>query len=317
MIATASRRSLLGGIALPALLPAAAALARTAAPATPAPAVARLRLGRVTVTFLSDGFIDAPAAWFTGAPPAELARLVAPRSGPDGLRLNITAWLVDDGERLTLIDGGTGGAGGPTTGRLLEALRAVGVAPGDVDLVAVTHTHFDHIAGLFAGQAAAFPNAELLAPRADIAHFTDPARRAAAPDVLQSSFAATARLVAAYPRLQRIDGERAITPRISSVNLSGHTPGHTGFRVGDGGQSLMIVGDALVDPALHPRRDDLGIAFEADPAAARAMRAALFPRASAEGALLAATHMPFPGLGRIERDGGGLRWAPADFPLAA
>jgi hypothetical protein len=32
------------------------------------------------------------------------------------------------------------------------------------------------------------------------------------------------------------------------------------------------------------------------------------------GALLAATHMPFPGLGRIVPDGGGrLRWLPAEW----
>lgn len=121
--------------------------------------------------------------------------------------------------------------------------------------------------------------------------------------------------VAAYPRLQRIDGDRALTPFVSTVDLAGHTPGHTGFRVADGGQTLLIVGDALFDPSLHPGRDDLGIVFEPDPAAARAMRARLFPRAAEERAQLAATHMPFPGLGRIERDGGALRWAPADFPV--
>jgi glyoxylase-like metal-dependent hydrolase (beta-lactamase superfamily II) len=156
----------------------------------------------------------------------------------------------------------------------------------------------------------------VLIGRADIAHFTNPAKAAAAPDFLRSSFDLTARIAAVTPRLQAIDGERALTPFVSNVDLAGHTPGHTGYRISDGGQSLLIVGDALFDPALHPARDDLGIVFEADPAAARAMRARLFPRAAEEGALLAATHMPFPGLGRIGREGGRLTWQPADFPLA-
>jgi hypothetical protein len=43
------------------------------------------------------------------------------------------------------------------------------------------------------------------------------------------------------------------------------------------------------------------------------MRARFFPRAAEEGALLAATHMPFPGLGRIVSDGGRLRWLAADW----
>ena len=75
----------------------------------------------------------------------------------------------------------------------------------------------------------------------------------------------------------------------------------------------MLVADALFDPSLHPGRTDLGIVFESDPAAATAMRARLFPQAAEERALLAATHMPFPGMGRIGRDGGKLTWVPADW----
>jgi len=45
------------------------------------------------------------------------------------------------------------------------------------------------------------------------------------------------------------------------------------------------------------------------------MRQRLVPRAAEERALLAATHMPFPGFGRIVRDNGALRWAPADWEL--
>jgi hypothetical protein len=45
------------------------------------------------------------------------------------------------------------------------------------------------------------------------------------------------------------------------------------------------------------------------------MRARLFPQAEAERALLAATHMPFPGFGRIIREDGQPRWAAADWEL--
>jgi glyoxylase-like metal-dependent hydrolase (beta-lactamase superfamily II) len=102
--------------------------------------------------------------------------------------------------------------------------------------------------------------------------------------------------------LQPFDGETALTRVISTVDLSGHTPGHSGFRIADDGESLLIVGDALFHPALHPARTDVGIAFETDPAAAAKMRRRLFPLAAQEHALLAATHMPFPGFGRIVRD---------------
>ena len=52
-------------------------------------------------------------------------------------------------------------------------------------------------------------------------------------------------------RLQAIDGEREIVPGISIVDLTGHTPGHIGVRVEDGGQSLIKVSD-MIFPVVHP-----------------------------------------------------------------
>ena len=76
-----------------------------------------------------------------------------------------------------------------------------------------------------------------------------------------------------------------------------------------------MVSDMLFHPALHPARSDIGFVFEQDPAAARAMRARFFPRAAEEKALIAATHMPFPGLGRIVSEDGRLRWTAAEWAM--
>lgn len=281
------------------------------------PSVAYRKIGAVQVTALSDGFNDVPFGVFTGAPQSEIEGAFAARFArrPNGMhRLGMTVWLVDDGERLVLIDTGYAG-GAPTTGRLPAVLAAIGVRPDDIDAVLITHMHVDHISGLVADGRPVFPNAEVFIHRADVAYFTDPARASAAPAILKSSFAAAERVSTSIRRLQRFDGERTLTRAISAVDLRGHTPGHTGYRIADGGESLLIVGDALFHPAIHPQRTDIGIAFEPEPAAAAAMRARLFPQAAEERALLAATHMPFPGMGRIERESGQLRWAPADWEL--
>ena len=72
----------------------------------------------------------------------------------------------------------------------------------------------------------------------------------------------------------------------------------------------------LFHPGLHPGHAGIGILFEQDRAAAAALRARFFDQAAAEGAL-AATHMPFPGVGRIVRSATGLSWLLADFDDAA
>lgn len=280
---------------------------------------ATVRIGRFTVHVLTDGHVDLPYGFFTGQSADETAaQAVAAhvnRSG-DTLRLGFAQYLIDDGSRLVLVDTGPAGGIGEHTGKLPRALASLGVEPGDIDAVILTHTHFDHISGAIVGGRAVYDNAEVYVDRRDIAYFTDPAARSAAPDFLISSFDTTAELVRLYPRLQQIEGNVDIMPGLSTVDLTGHTPGHIGCRIEDDGQSMLIVSDMLFDPLLHPKRADVGFVFEQDPAAANAMRARFFPMAAEEGGLIAATHMPFPGLGRIGRDGGELTWVPENWAYA-
>ncbi|MEL6283696.1 MAG: MBL fold metallo-hydrolase [Pseudomonadota bacterium] len=276
---------------------------------------AQIRLGRFTVTFLNDGYNDVPIGAFQGRPVEELTAMVDRQfevRAEQTVRISFNQYLIDDGERKILVDAGTGGGFGET-GALPKGLAAIGLGPADIDAVIATHLHFDHITGLVRGGEKVFANAEVYADRRDVKHFTDPAKAAAAPDLLKSSFAAANELARLYPKLQQIEGAEQIVRGVSTVDLSGHTPGHIGVRIEDDGQSLLLVGDMLFHPALHPAAEDVTIAFEADPAAARAMREAFFPRAAEEGALIAATHIAFPGLGRIVKDRGELRWATADW----
>jgi glyoxylase-like metal-dependent hydrolase (beta-lactamase superfamily II) len=314
-----TRRSLTRGLmslpligAAPALMPA-HAHARADAPAAVVP-LAQVALGRFTVSFLTDGHAEMPFEYFTGVAPEAVGEAAAAGfAARDGaLRLAFTQYLIDDGERLILVDAGPDGLVGQS-GRLRSGLAALGVAPEEIDAVIVTHAHVDHMAGLISGGRRVFPNAAVHLDRRDIRHFTDPARRSAAPGFLHSSFDATADLIRLYPDLERIEGAREILPGITTVDLSGHTPGQIGVRIEDGGQSLILASDVLFHPSVHPARADIGFVFEQDPAAALAMRERFFADAEAEGALIAATHMPFPGLGRIAREGGSRRWVPADW----
>jgi glyoxylase-like metal-dependent hydrolase (beta-lactamase superfamily II) len=297
--------SLIGGALSPAL---------ASAPVGVTP-LAQIRLGRFTVTALTDGYADMPYNYFPGRTAAEVEQAAAAQftARPSGVRFLFNQYLIEDGERRILIDAGAAGSIGQT-GNLPQALGAVGLQRDQIDAVIVTHMHQDHMGGLIAGGVNNYPKAELYIDRRDVRHWTDPAKRSGAPDYLQTSFKMADEVVRLYPKLQAIDGEREIVRGVSIVDLTGHTPGHIGVRIEDDGKSLIMVSD-MIFPVVHPAATDVFFLFEQDQAAAKAMRDSFFPRAAAEGALIAATHMPFPGLGRVVADREQMRWQVADWAL--
>jgi glyoxylase-like metal-dependent hydrolase (beta-lactamase superfamily II) len=139
----------------------------------PQPGFYRFKLGAIEITVVSDGTLAFPAETLWGDRAGDARGLLTstfqtPR--PVGLQINTI--LVDTGDKLVLIDAGCGvDKFQKTAGGLLGNLAAAGYAPGDIDMILLTHAHFDHLWGISDHDNASlvFPSAEFVASETEVA----------------------------------------------------------------------------------------------------------------------------------------------------
>ena len=94
-------------------------------------------------------------------------------------------------------------------------------------------------------------------------------------------------------------------PGVTAMPFAGHTPGHSGYMVASGSDSLLIWGDIVHVPEIQVPRPEVTIAFDVDPAQAAATRRRTFDMVATDRLLFAGRHVHFPGFARLARHGDG------------
>jgi len=112
-------------------------------------------------------------------------------------------------------------------------------------------------------------------------------------------------------RLVLHEGEVDLGDGITLLPLPGHTPGHMGVRLADGGDSLTLIGDAVIAQDIQFATPRVSYLLDVAPEAAVATRVALLEQLAESGDLFAATHLSFPGVGRVRRAANGFAYDPA------
>jgi glyoxylase-like metal-dependent hydrolase (beta-lactamase superfamily II) len=154
-----------------------------------------------------------------------------------------TVALVRHGGRTLLFDTG------PYAYRpiLQMRLKKLGIDPGEIDTVVLSHVHWDT-----AANADLFPNAEIVLHEKELAYAETPgAHDADTPGYIGR---ALRRL-----RLRPVTGEQNIAAGVRLVELPGHSPGSIGVLVGDAllaGDAVTCASDAAAGDIRHQRGYD-------------------------------------------------------------
>jgi glyoxylase-like metal-dependent hydrolase (beta-lactamase superfamily II) len=270
------------------------------------PGLHHRHVGEIVVTAVSDGFLDGSLAVFRNITVDETTRLLTEAFRPVPRRTSVNCYLVRTPGHTTLIDCGCGPDMQPSAGKLFDNFAAAGVDPGEIDAVLLTHMHPDHSNGLadVAGEAR-FPNAMLAMHAAELAYWTseDSVTRQERSGQGVPYFAGARAQLAPYRDRTRTFTGGEVAPGITAVPLPGHTPGHTGYRIGSGEHALLVWGDIVHLPEVQIPLPEVGIQFDVALEQAQATRRAILAEVAASGQLVAGMHIHFPGYAHVVRDG--------------
>jgi glyoxylase-like metal-dependent hydrolase (beta-lactamase superfamily II) len=281
-----------------------------AAPAEPAaPAIAPiaesadvkpLAIGAFQAAALRDGGLSTPndnTVLAVNKTQQEVADLLTANGlAADPIELSVQPLLVKTTDRVLLFDAGAASLFGPTLGKLPASLAAAGVDPASVTDVFISHGHGDHVGGLVANEALAFPNAAI--------HI-----QAAEWDSLKGQDQMAPLVAVITPKVAAFQPGADLVPGVKAVDIKGHTPGHSGYLITSGDQSLLYIGDTMHHSVISVQQPDWTIAFDGDAPTAQASRKEVIENSAASGQRIFAVHFPFPGVGKFEKRGDGFVWA--------
>jgi len=319
---TMNRRVFMQGVGLAAGVAATAPLTRFAAATSPpvkvagqqVPGIYRTQVGSIEVAAILDGGMELGLDLFkvSSVAAAESLQQEAFQS-PGPVKAYVNTFVINTGKKLILVDTGAASMA-PTLGKLQQNLQAAGYAAADFSEIYLTHGHIDHVSGLVdAAGKAVFPQAQIRIHETELQHWYDDAAQAQAPEGAKGLFAAARKALDPYKTAGQIKTFKAsedLGQGVHVVDLAGHTPGHSGFRVTDGTDQLVLWGDIVHAPVLQFRHPDWSVAFDVDAAKALETRNKILAEVTADRVRVAGAHHVFPAFGNIAKAAEGYAFVP-------
>lgn len=272
-----------------------------------------LNVGDFKVSVISDGFLDVPAQGLAvNVPNDELEKFLKSNGLPVDRRispLNVT--LVQTAKENILIDTGGGMNFLADAGKLSENFEAAGLDPQSINKVILTHAHPDHVWGIIDDfeEAERFPNAEYFIGAKEWDFWMDKDVLSKLPERLHGfAVGAQNNMKPIAEKITRVLGETDVVSGVSMVETSGHTPGHMSVMLESEKSQLLVLGDAATHAHVSFAHPSWALSNDQDGDLAAATRKTLLDGLATDGIPVIGYHLPWPGIGRVERSGNAYRY---------
>jgi glyoxylase-like metal-dependent hydrolase (beta-lactamase superfamily II) len=115
-------------------------------------------------------------------------------------------------------------------------------------------------------------------------------------------------VTAVTPKIAAFAPGADLVPGVKAIDIQGHTPGHSGYLITSGDATVAFLGDMAHHSVISVQRPDWTIAFDGDAPTAQASRKKFLEEWAASGQRIFAPHFPFPGIGKVEKQGDNIVW---------
>ena len=294
----------------------AATAATAAAQALPAFAAAphTFKHGAFEVTIVSDGHLVLPTSFLAADRTPEQRAALLKAAGQTGETYNspTNITLIRSGDDLILVDMGSGDRFMPTAGKLWENLKNAGIDKSTITKVIFTHGHPDHLWGAVDElDDPMLPKATFYVSGAEWDFWNgDDATRGLPAERAGFVTGARRNYAAIKERVKMIKPGEDIVSGIQAVATPGHTQGHVALALA-GGDGLIVGGDVLTHPLISFAHPEWRPAADHVPDQAAETRRKLLDRLTADRSRLVGFHLPYPGVGTVERKDGAYRFVAA------
>lgn len=168
----------------------------------------------------------------------------SPKDRPASLFIHVQPFLVKLNNSLILFDTGLGYSNEEGKLYLHENIKKAGFNPEDVELVLMSHLHFDHSGGMvhdFNGKMElSFPNATYVIQRGEWETAFSSSSSSYHTEIFE--------FLQRNAQIKFIEGSDKLTQEISYELTGAHCPYHQVFLIHDGEDKVFFGGDVLPEP---------------------------------------------------------------------